>query len=261
MEGGCYAKLIDLDAGKEPDIHGAVNRFGAIMENVKLNPDTREVDFQDAQRTENTRGSYSLKALKKVFNQTHESQVPSSVIFLTADAFGALPAVARLDEWQAQYHFLSGYTAKVAGTEIGIKEPQATFSACFGAPFMPRPAGVYASLLSQMISKHKVPVWLVNTGWTNGGYGKGPRFPISVSRAIVRGIQSGEMLSVPMEIHPVFGFLVPKEFKGIDPQSLKFPEGEQVQALADRFRENAKAQNISVEICEKGGPFLKKISS
>ncbi|MCB0367839.1 MAG: phosphoenolpyruvate carboxykinase (ATP), partial [Bdellovibrionales bacterium] len=203
LEGGCYAKLINLQESHEPDIFQAANKFGSILENVCFNETTREIDFCDDTITENTRGSYSLDVLSRVYDQSKEAKPPKSVIFLTADAFGALPAVARLNEWQAQYHFISGYTAKLAGTEIGVTEPQATFSACFGAPFMPRPANVYANMLAEMSKKYDVTVWLLNTGWTKGGYGKGERFPIPVSRRLLKAIQSGELNNVEMKKHPV----------------------------------------------------------
>ncbi|MCB0355927.1 MAG: phosphoenolpyruvate carboxykinase (ATP), partial [Bdellovibrionales bacterium] len=177
------------------------------------------------------------------------------IVFLTADAFGALPAVARLDEWQAQYYFISGYTAKVAGTEIGVVEPQATFSACFGAPFMPRAPKVYAELLARLCREHKVPVWMVNTGWV-GGYANGQRFPIPVSRKILSAIQNAELDDVVTVKHPVFGFAVPTFIEGIDPQWLQIPEGEAVKTLADKFIANAKTARIPEAICDRGGPIV-----
>lgn len=263
LEGGCYAKLIDLKEENEPEIWKACNRFGSILENVGYNPETREVDFSDGSRTENTRGSYDIHALSNVFNQDRESDKPKTIVFLTADAFGALPAVARLDAFQAQYHFISGYTAKVAGTELGVTEPQAAFSACFGAPFMPRPASVYASLLAKFAQEQGASVWLLNTGWTNGGYGKGQRFPISVSRRLLAAIQSGELNNQPMEKHPVFGFDVPKSCPGIEPEHLSVPQGEQVLDLARRFIANMEkhSKHVDAAIVEKGGPLLGKSSS
>ena len=256
LEGGCYAKLIDLDKSKEPDIFKAANRFGSVLENVSFNSETRTIDFNDRTRTENTRASYSMSALEKVFNQNLEVSPPSSIVFLTADAFGALPAVARLNEWQAQYHFISGYTAKVAGTEIGVVSPEATFSNCFGAPFMPRKSSVYGELLSKFIKKYNVPVWLLNTGWTNGGYGKGDRFPIPVSRGLLAKIQSGELEKVEKVCHPIFGFEVPIEVPGVDKSYLKIPEGPQVKKLAERFVENAKMKSIPQEVVDRGGPQI-----
>lgn len=258
LEGGCYAKLIHLDPRKEPEIYRAANRPQSILENVVFNPDTREVDFDDDSITENTRASYSIKALKEVFDQSVEAQSPQCVVFLTADAFGALPAVARLDLWQAQYHFISGYTAKVAGTEVGVTEPKATFSACFGAPFMPRSPAVYASLLAEKVKQSGASVWLLNTGWTNGGYGQGERFPIAVSRQILSAIQSGELAKVEMKKHPVFGFEVPVTIPGIDPQYLKGAESAAVFTLAQRFIANAKANKSAFtdDIIELGGPII-----
>ena len=258
LEGGCYAKLINLKETHEPDIFRAANRFGSILENVCFNEGTREIDFCDDTITENTRGSYSLEVLSRVYDQSKEANSPKSVIFLTADAFGALPAVARLDEWQTQYHFISGYTAKLAGTEIGVVKPQVTFSACFGAPFMPRPPSVYAAMLSKMAKKYDVTVWLLNTGWTKGGYEKGERFPIPVSRCLLRAIQSGELNQAKMKKHPVFGFEVPVSIPGIEDEWLSFSEGPQVIELAKYFIDNAnnKKSSFTDEIRDRGGPKL-----
>lgn len=258
LEGGCYAKLIRLDQEKEPDIYKAVHQFGSILENVVFDQKTREIDFNDGSITENTRGSYSLEALNKVFDQTKEVEAPKTIIFLTADAFGALPSIARLNPWQTQFHFVSGYTAKIAGTEIGVTEPKATFSACFGAPFMPRFSSVYASLLSQFVQKNNVKVWLLNTGWTKGGYGVGQRFPISVSRTILKSIQSGKLNDLPTKTHPIFGFEVPVSIPGIDPEWLKIPKGPHVVRLAEHFVEYAKKnqKSISKEMLRQGGPRL-----
>ncbi|MBE8162476.1 MAG: phosphoenolpyruvate carboxykinase (ATP) [Bdellovibrionaceae bacterium] len=257
MEGGCYAKLINLEESKEPEIYKAVHKEGSILENVYYNED-KVIDFFSNVYTENTRGSYSLEALDKVFRQNIESSHPKSIIFLTADAFGALPAVARLNQWQAQYHFISGYTAKVAGTEIGVTEPEATFSSCFGAPFMPRAAKVYAELLTKLSKKYDVPVWLVNTGW-QGGYAKGKRFPISVSRTLLKAIQDGSLNNVPMKQHAIFGFDVPTQCPGLDADYLQIPEGKVVKELAVKFMENIQnlgAAVISDEVVKKGGPVI-----
>ncbi|MCB9024861.1 MAG: phosphoenolpyruvate carboxykinase (ATP) [Bdellovibrionaceae bacterium] len=255
LEGGCYAKLIKLSEKNEPDIWHAANRQGSILENVSFNMETGEIDFDSNIITENTRGSYSIEALDKVFNQQQEAQPPTSIVFLTADAFGALPAVSRLNEWQAQYHFISGYTAKVAGTEIGVVEPQATFSACFGAPFMPRAPKVYAELLAQLCRQYKAPVWLVNTGWV-GGCENGERFPIHVSRSILTAIQNGELNDVEMKKHPVFGFDVPVTVPGVEAQWLQIPDGPQVKELGQKFINNAKANGIPEDICDRGGPVV-----
>ncbi len=257
LEGGCYAKLINLCPNDEPEIFSAANKFGSVLENVYYDEDTRKIDFCDTRFTENTRGSYPITSLNKVFNQNKEANTPNSVVFLTADAFGALPAVARLDHWQTQYHFISGYTAKVAGTEIGVTEPQATFSACFGAPFMPRAASVYAKLLAEFVQQQNVPVWILNTGWVNG-YGNGDRFPIPVSRQLLRLIQSGELNNVEMQKHPIFGFEVPVAIDGVDSKWLKLPEGDHVLALAKKFQQNCvdNPESFTEDIIDNGGPKL-----
>lgn len=256
LEGGCYAKLIDLDPHKEPDIFNAVNQFGSIQENVLFKKGTREVDYYNKSITENTRGSYCLKALSNVFPQNNESKHPKNIVFLTADAFGALPAVARLNPMQAQYHFVSGYTAKVAGTEMGITEPKAAFSACFGAPFMPRPADTYAKQLAEKIKEQNATVWLLNTGWTQGGYGKGPRFPLHVSRRILKAIQDGELETVNFTQHPQFGFDIPTTCPGVDSAWLKAPEGPQVAELIKKFKTNEEEnlKNLDAAIKAEGGP-------
>lgn len=257
LEGGCYAKLINLTEEQEPDIYRAVNRFGAILENVVFDENTREPDFSSAERTENTRGSYPMKALARVFDQSREASEPTAIVFLTADAFGALPAVARLDEWQMRYHFMSGFTAKVAGTEIGLKEPKATFSACFGAPFMPRSPTVYAHLLAKKARDAGASTWLLNTGWI-GGYEHGSRFPLEVTRRLLSLIQDGVLDSGAFVRHPIFGFEVPKEAPGVNPKYLQIPEGNQVEMLARKFIEN-QAQFTdpdACEICARGGPSL-----
>ncbi len=256
LEGGCYAKLIDLTEGREPQIYRACNREGAIMENVVFDHEKNCVDFTDGSKTENTRGSYSIEALDNIFNQNKESTVPKTIIFLTADAFGAMPVVAKLDSYQSQYHFISGYTAKVAGTELGITEPRAAFSACFGAPFMPRPAAVYAKMLADFTKKSGATVWLLNTGWTSGPYGVGKRFPLSITRRILTAIQNGEMNDQPMHPHPIFGFSVPESCPGVEAKYLAAPEGEAVEALAEKFATNIEtyAKHMDVLVLEKGGP-------
>jgi phosphoenolpyruvate carboxykinase (ATP) len=258
LEGGCYAKLINLSERAEPEIYRAANRFGSILENVVADEETRKIDFNDNTKTENTRGSYDIKALENCFNQNIEAQKPETVVFLTADAFGALPAVARLDSFQAQYHFISGYTAKVAGTELGVTEPEATFSACFGAPFMPRHPSEYGKLLAEKIEKNNTSVWLLNTGWTKG-YGKGPRFPIHVSRELLRAIQTGKLDQQDMVKHPVFGFMVPTSCPGLDDSYLRIPQGPEVIALAEKFINNMERIGngvVSPEVILKGGPVM-----
>jgi phosphoenolpyruvate carboxykinase (ATP) len=256
LEGGCYAKLIKLSAQSEPEIYRAVNRFGALLENVAFNADTRVVDFDSDSLTENTRGSYPLNFLPNTYPLTQAAKHPKTIVFLTADAFGALPAVAQLNPDQAEYHFISGYTARVAGTEMGVKEPQAVFSACFGAPFMPLHPSVYSGLLRKKMTEHKTSVWLLNTGWTNGGYGKGPRFPISVSRTLLKAIQDGSLERGPMKTHPVFGFQVPTACPGVDAKYLDIPSGPQVQQIAQKFDDNIRkvATELRPEIVRNGGP-------
>lgn len=259
LEGGCYAKLINLSERAEPQIYRASNRFGSILENVDFDEDTRKIDFTSNKKTENTRGSYDIKALDNCFNQNVEAQKPETIVFLTADAFGALPAVAKLDSWQAQYHFISGYTAKVAGTELGVTEPEATFSACFGAPFMPRHPSEYGKLLAKCAEENNSSIWLLNTGWINGGYGKGPRFPIHVSRELLRAIQTGKLEQQEMVKHPVFGFMVPTTCPGVDANYLEIPTGPEVIELAQKFIQNMErvgAGVVTPEVILKGGPTL-----
>lgn len=257
LEGGCYAKLINLTEEKEPDIFRAVNQFGSIMENVVFDEATRVPDFSIDTRTENTRGSYKIGSLERVFDQRREASQPETIVFLTADAFGALPAVAKLDEWQMRYHFMSGFTAKVAGTEIGLKEPKAAFSACFGAPFMPRSPSVYANLLARKATETGASVWLLNTGWI-GGYRNGRRFPLPLTRRLLEMIQSGEMAESKFTRHPIFGFEVPQTVKGIEPELLQMPQGPQVEELARLFAKNQTKfkDDDSREICARGGPSL-----
>ena len=208
FEGGCYAKVINLSKEYEPQIYNAL-RFGAVLENVVLDPATREPRYDDDSITENTRGAYPLDHIENAVQPSIGGH-PRNIIFLTCDAFGVLPPVARLTPAQAMYHFLSGYTAKVAGTEAGITEPQATFSTCFGAPFMILNPTVYADLLGQRIAKHDAQVWLVNTGWSGGPYGVGARMKLPYTRAMVSAILSGALDDVPYEEHPIFGVAMPK---------------------------------------------------
>ena len=237
LEGGCYAKLIDLSAEREPEIFAAIQNKRAILENVVADA-KGNVNFADRSKTENTRGSYPLTVLPNVFAQNKLATSPRTVVFLTADAFGALPAVAKLDANQTKTFFKAGYTAKVAGTELGVKEPSATFSPCFGGPFMPRPSQVYADLLVNHVQKAGATVWLLNTGWTGGPYGVGSRFPIPVSRAILRAIQSGELNKASMQKHEAFGFEVPTSCPGVDAKYLQIPQGPEVAKLTEQFRKN-----------------------
>ncbi len=209
FEGGCYAKTIRLSKAAEPDIFAASNRFATVLENVVVDANTRIPDFDDGTLAENARSAYPLEAISNA-SATGIAGHPKNIVMLTADAFGIMPPIAKLTPSQAMYHFLSGYTAKVAGTEKGMgKEPSATFSTCFGAPFMPRPAWVYGNLLRSLIAEHDVDCWLVNTGWTGGKYGTGSRMPIKATRALLKAALSGELKGWPMRTDPVFGFQVP----------------------------------------------------
>ncbi|PPD44473.1 MAG: phosphoenolpyruvate carboxykinase (ATP) [Methylocystis sp.] len=215
FEGGCYAKAIRLSRELEPDIHAASERFGAVLENVALDPMTRTVDFDDDSRTENTRIAYPLEFIANA-SQSGMAGHPKNVVMLTCDAFGVLPPIVKLDPAQAIYHFLSGYTARVAGTETGLREPQATFSTCFGAPFMPRRPTEYGAMLRRLIETHKVDCWLLNTGWTGGGYGEGRRMPIGVTRALLKGALDGSLAKGPFRRDPHLGLSVPLAAPNVD---------------------------------------------
>ncbi len=219
FEGGCYAKTIRLSPMYEPDIFATTRRFGTILENVDIDPATRELDLDSERFTENTRGAYPLHFIGNA-DPTGIAGTPRNVVFLTADAFGVLPPISRLTREQAAYHFISGYTAKLAGTEVGVKEPQATFSAGFGAPFLPRHPGVYAELLMDRLERYDVPVWLVNTGWTGGPYGTGKRMDINHTRNMVRAALNGELRQVPTIADPVFGVAVPTSVPGVPSELL-----------------------------------------
>lgn len=208
FEGGCYAKVIRLNPDAEPDIYRTTRMFGTILENVAYDPDTRALDLDDASKTENTRAAYPLTSLPHSVPEGMAGH-PNNIIMLTADAFGVLPPVARLTPEQAMYHFISGYTAKIAGTEKGVVEPQATFSTCFGAPFMVLDPGVYAEMLGERIARHGSACWLVNTGWIGGPYGEGERIKIAYTRAMIRAIQSGALAEIETRPDPIFGLHVP----------------------------------------------------
>ena len=245
FEGGCYAKCIKLSKTGEPQIWNAI-RFGGILENVVLDETTRDPDYDDATLAENTRAAYPLDHIDNL-EPTSQGGHPRHVLFLTCDAFGVLPPLSKLTPAQAQYHFLSGYTAKIGGTEADVKEPTATFSSCFGAPFLPRPAAHYAQMLAQRIEQHHAQVWLVNTGWTGGPYGVGQRFPLDMTRRLVRAVLSGELDAVRFTPDPVFGVHVPAACPGVPSQLLQprqaWPDGEAydqaAQKLLELFRNNA----------------------
>jgi phosphoenolpyruvate carboxykinase (ATP) len=219
FEGGCYAKVIRLDPAAEPEIYATTNRFGTILENVVMN-DARELDLDDDSITENTRASYPIDFIPNA-SPTGIGGLPDSVIMLTADAFGVLPPLSQLTPEQAMYHFLSGYTARVAGTEAGVREPQATFSTCFGAPFMPRHPAVYAAMLRDRIAARGVRCWLVNTGWSGGAYGTGERISIAHTRALVHAALDRVLERVPMRPDPAFGLLVPEACPGVPKEVLQ----------------------------------------
>ena len=215
FEGGCYAKMINLSAEGEPEIYATTKMFGTILENVAMDESTRELDFTDASKTENTRGAYPIEFIPNV-SEKNLGPAPSNVIMLTADAFGVLPPIARLTADQAMYYFLSGYTAKVAGTEIGVTEPEATFSTCFGAAFMPRHPSIYGNLLKERIARGAAQCWLVNTGWTGGKYGTGNRMPIKATRGLLNAALDGSLNDAEFRKDPNFGFDVPVSVVGVD---------------------------------------------
>jgi Phosphoenolpyruvate carboxykinase (ATP) len=214
FEGGCYAKTIRLSREAEPEIYGTTERFGTVLENVVLD-ENRIPNFDDGSLTENTRCAYPLHFIPNA-SETGKAGHPKNIIMLTADAFGVMPPIARLTPEQAMYHFLSGYTAKVAGTEKGVTEPEATFSTCFGAPFMPRHPSEYGNLLRRLIAEHGVNCWLVNTGWTGGAYGVGRRMPIKATRALLSAALDGSLNSAEFRVDPNFGFEVPVAVDGVD---------------------------------------------
>src|SRR6476660_2647485 len=253
FEGGCYAKVIKLSAEAEPDIYRTTKMFGTILENVVFDADTRVIDLDDARKTENTRASYPLTSIDNIVPEGRAGN-PRNIIMLTADAFGVLPPVARLTPEQAMYHFLSGYTAKVAGTEKGIKEPEATFSTCFGAPFMVLHPGVYADLLGKQMARHNAACWLVNTGWSGGPYGVGKRMKISYTRAMIRAILNGTLAKTDTTPDPIFGVGIPVSCPEVPSEVLQprntWPDKEaydsQARDLARRFNENFKKYEAGV---------------
>ncbi len=264
FEGGCYAKTIRLSAEAEPEIYETTRRYGTILENVGINTNTRRVDLDDGSLTENTRAAYPISHIP---NATRDGRGghPKDVIFLTADAFGVLPPISRLTPEQAMYHFISGYTAKVAGTERGVTEPEATFSACFGAPFMAQHPSVYAELLGKKIAEHKSSVWLVNTGWTGGPYGVGSRMKIAYTRAMINAALNGELNNVEYVVDPVFGVQVPTSCPNVPPEVLMprntWDNGNaydaQSRKLAGMFAENFKQFEAEVSAGIKAaGPLI-----
>jgi phosphoenolpyruvate carboxykinase (ATP) len=269
FEGGCYAKTIRLSPMYEPDIFQTTRRFGTILENVDVDPVTRELDLDSERFTENTRGAYPLNFIGNA-DATGMTVQPRTVILLTADAFGVLPPIAKLTHAQAAYHFISGYTAKLAGTEVGIKEPKATFSACFGAPFMPRHPGEYARMLTDRLAHQAADVWLVNTGWTGGPYGTGERMNIAHTRSMVRAALDGRLAHVATRTDPTFGFEVPVKCPDVPPSFLD-PRStwkdhdaydEAAHRLASMFSANfaAYADGVTDEI-RAAGPVVTELSA
>jgi phosphoenolpyruvate carboxykinase (ATP) len=244
FEGGCYAKVIRLSPDAEPEIYKATHAFGTVLENVVVD-DRGVMDLNDPAKTENTRAAYKLEQIENALPEKRAGH-PSSVVLLTADAFGVLPPIARLTRDQALFYFLTGFTAKLAGTEIGVTEPQPTFSCAFGAPFLPQKPTVYARMLGAKLDEHGSAVWLVNTGWTGGPYGEGQRMPIAATRALLRAALDRELDDVEYRTDPIFGFDVPVEVPGVDstlldPRSTwSDPEAydEKARYLATRFKEN-----------------------
>ncbi|MGV3264240.1 phosphoenolpyruvate carboxykinase (ATP) [Cytobacillus pseudoceanisediminis] len=262
IEGGCYAKCINLSREKEPQIFDAI-RFGAVLENVVVNSETRVADYDDSTLTENTRAAYQLQAIDNIVDPSIAGH-PNTIVFLTADAFGVLPPISKLSKEQAMYHFLSGYTSKLAGTERGITSPQATFSTCFGSPFLPLPANRYAEMLGEKIDEHNAKVFLVNTGWTGGEYGVGERMKLAYTRAMVEAALEGELNNVETVKDEIFGLEIPQHVTGVPDEVLQPNKTWADQAayeakakeLAAKFRENFKKfTSVSSEIEEKGGPI------
>jgi len=256
FEGGCYAKLIKLSKEAEPEIFAASHRFGAVLENVVFDPQTRALDLDSAAKTENTRSAYPVDFLPNFVPSGMVQSHPKTIVMLTADAFGVLPPIARLTPAQAMYHFLSGYTAKVAGTERGVDEPTATFSTCFGAPFMVHRPTVYAKLLGERIAQHEASCWLVNTGWTGGGYGVGKRMKIAYTRAMVNAAIEGRLANVAYEHEPFFGLAIPTSVPDVPGEVLN-PRN----AWADHAAYDAQAKRLAGLFAENFKNFASQASA
>jgi phosphoenolpyruvate carboxykinase (ATP) len=247
IEGGCYAKCIGLSAEKEPDIHRAI-RYGTVLENCVIDPWTRQVDYADARLTENTRASYPIEFIPSAKIPCLGGQ-PKNIILLTCDAFGVLPPVARLTPAQAMYHFISGYTAKVAGTEVGVKDPEATFSACYGAAFLIWHPMKYAQMLADKIEGHGASAWLINTGWTGGSYGSGSRIRLAYTRAIVDAIHSGQLAKAPTTTEPVFGLSIPTAVPGV-PSGMLIPRNTWIKPTAYDAKANHLAKLFAANFAQ-----------
>jgi len=263
IEGGCYAKCINLSREKEPQIFDAIS-FGAVLENVIIHSDTRIPDYTDGSLTENTRAAYPIHHIQNIVLPSKAGH-PNTIIFLTADAFGVLPPISKLTKEQAVYHFLSGYTSKLAGTERGVTEPEATFSTCYGAPFLPLPAHVYAQMLLERIEQYNVRVFLVNTGWIGGQYGAGERIKLAYTRKMVEAILNGNLDDMESQIDPIFGLHIPLNIAGVpeeilNPANLWNNQEDYKRAallLAEKFKDNfRKFPHVPEEIMKNGGPIV-----
>ncbi|GAC1536510.1 MAG: phosphoenolpyruvate carboxykinase (ATP) [Candidatus Velthaea sp.] len=255
FEGGCYAKVIKLSKSAEPEIFAASHRFGTVLENVVIDPLTRQLDLDSQAKTENTRAAYPIDFIPNIVIGSQAGH-PNTIIMLTADAFGVLPPISRLENPQAMYHFLSGYTAKVAGTEKGVLEPTATFSTCFGAPFMVHHPTVYAKLLGERIAKHNVTCWLVNTGWTGGPFGVGKRMKIAYTRAMVNAAIEGRLHDVGYTKEPFFGLQIPHAVPEV-PKDVLDPRA----AWADAAAYDAQAKKLAGLFHENFKPFAAQASA
>jgi phosphoenolpyruvate carboxykinase (ATP) len=262
IEGGCYAKTVNLSAEKEPQIFSAI-KFGTVLENVVVNPENRTSDYDDTSLTENTRAAYPIQAIDNIVEPSVAGH-PQAIIFLTADAFGVLPPISKLTKEQAMYHFLSGFTSKLAGTERGITSPQVTFSTCFGSPFLPLPAVTYAKMLGEKIEKHGVNVFLVNTGWTGGEYGVGKRMKLSHTRSMIHAALEGELNNVETVTDEFFGLSIPQHVPGV-PDEVLIPSTTWVNKeaydakaleLVENFKENFKKfEGFDSTLAKLGGPL------
>jgi len=255
FEGGCYAKTIDLTEEKEPDIFRAI-RHGAILENIKFFPGTRTVDYADRSITENTRVSYPISHIDNAVSPSRAAGDPKNIFFLTCDAYGILPPISRLTPEQAMYYFISGYTARVAGTEVGVKEPKSVFSACFGAPFLPLHPASYADLLGKKLRKSKANVWLLNTGWIAGPYGVGSRIKLPYTRALITAAINGSLDKATFEKHPVFGMEIPGTCPGV-PSDILNPRN----TWADKAEYDAKAKSLAKEFVQNFEKYMDQASA
>ncbi|MBW7056852.1 phosphoenolpyruvate carboxykinase [Paracoccus bogoriensis] len=253
FEGGCYAKTINLSPKAEPEIYATTSRFGTVIENMVFDPDTLELDFEDNSITDNMRCAYPLEAISNA-SATSIGGHPKNVIMLTCDAYGVLPPIARLTPAQAMYHFLSGFTSKTPGTEVGVTEPVPTFSTCFGAPFMPRRPEVYGRLLQQKIARHGASCWLVNTGWTGGAFGTGKRMPIAATRALLAAALDGSLNGAQFRKDPNFGFEVPVSVPGVEDRLL-----DPRQTWADPTAYDAQARKLVQMFCDNFAQYLDAI--